>query len=126
MNKVTLIGHLCQNAESATTQDGRPYIKLRMAVNHKVKGQDSVMFITAFYATKSQNIAQYLVKGRQVYVEGSFTLATYTDRNNQVVPAMTVNAYAVELLGSTEKQSTQAPQQNNANNNKSYDDGLPF
>lgn len=126
MNKVTLIGHLCQNAESATTQDGRPYIKLRMAVNHRVKGQDSVMFITAFYATKSQNIAQYLVKGRQVYVEGSFTLATYTDRNNQAVPAMTVNAYAVELLGSTEKQNAQAPQQNNTNNNKPYDDGLPF
>lgn len=72
-------------------------------------------------------MAQYLVKGRQVYVEGSFTLATYTDRNNQAVPAMTVNAYAVKLLGSTEKPSpAQGVQQKPQTNNQTYDDGLPF
>lgn len=126
MNKVTLIGHLCQDSERNTTQDGRPYLKFRMAVNHRVKGQNAAMFVTVFYPTKSENISQYLTKGRQIYVEGTFTLATYTDRNNQVVPAMTVNAYAVELLGSTERQNAQATQQNNTNNNKPYDDGLPF
>ena len=130
MNKVTLIGHLCQNAEQGTTADGKTYVKIRLAVNQRMKGQDTVLFVTAF--SRSEAAVPYLVKGKQVYVEGSFSLSTYISRDNQPLPSMTVNASHLELLGGPDRQQSapqSAPQQSyNAAPKQSapQNDGLPF
>ncbi len=82
LNRVTLIGNLGQNPVLRTTHGGHEVAKLRMATN-EIYLDDSKQKQTVIewhdvecWGKLAKNAAEYLTKGRLVYVEG----ALRTDR----------------------------------------------
>lgn len=64
---------------------------------YKEKGIDKTLWISCFinYETK---IGEYLKTGVPVYVNGDITISTYTTRDGQILPSVTMSVKRIELL----------------------------
>ena len=82
VNKVILLGNLGRDAETRFTPSGVSVSSLRIATNRRYKDQqtgewkDEVEWhsVTLW---RSENLAQYLTKGKQVYIEGRLQTRSY-------------------------------------------------
>lgn len=106
VNKVILIGHLGRDAETRYTPSGVPVTRFTLATNRRVKDPSTGEWkdetdwhnITVW---RQENLAQYLTKGKQVYIEGRLQTRSYEDRESgQKRYATEVVAEEVFLLGS--------------------------
>ena len=87
VNKVILIGHLGRDAETRYTPAGVPVTRFTLATNRRVKDASTGEWkdetdwhnITVW---RQENLAQYLTKGKQVYVEGRLQTRSYDDRDS--------------------------------------------
>jgi len=86
VNKVILIGHLGKDPEVKYTQGGMPVAKFTLATNDRQKDKDGQWQdhtewhnIVAFQRT-AEVVAQYLKKGRQVYIEGTLRTGSWEDK----------------------------------------------
>ncbi|MBO8435558.1 MAG: single-stranded DNA-binding protein [Spirochaetes bacterium] len=76
INSVVLVGRLTREATLRYTQSGSPVLSFTLAVNRSKRNADGswtdeASFIDCVYfAPNSQNISQYLIKGKQVAVQG--------------------------------------------------------
>ena len=76
INSVVLVGRLTREANLRYTQSGSPVVSFTIAVNRSKRNADGswtdeASFIDCVYfAPNSQNISQYLVKGKQIAVQG--------------------------------------------------------
>jgi single-strand DNA-binding protein len=82
VNKVILIGHLGRSAETAYTASGIAVTKFSVATNRRWKDKESDEWKDAVEWTnvvlwRGEKVAQYLAKGKQVYVEGRIATRTY-------------------------------------------------
>ena len=85
LNKVMLIGHLGKDAETRHTQSGTAVTNFTLATSWRVKNQqtgewreetdwhDIVMW-------KAENVAAYLQKGKQVFIEGRLQTRSWEDQ----------------------------------------------
>ena len=104
VNKVILIGHLGRDAETKFTPGGAAVTKFSVATNRRWKDKDSGEWkeetdwsnVTLW---RSENLANYLTKGKQVYVEGRLQTRSYEDKDGKKVYATDVVAEDVILLG---------------------------
>jgi single-strand DNA-binding protein len=104
VNKVILIGHLGRDAETAFTASQIPVTKFSVATNRRWKDQQTGDWKeetnwTNVVLWRSENLAQYLTKGKQVYVEGRIQTRSYDDKDGKKVYATEVVAEDVILLG---------------------------
>jgi single-strand DNA-binding protein len=104
VNKVILIGHLGRDAETAFTASQVSVTKFSVATNRRWKDQQSGEWKeetdwTRVTLWKGENVAPYLVKGTQVYVEGRLQTRSYDDKDGKKVWATDVIAENVILLG---------------------------
>ena len=104
VNKVILVGHLGRDAETSFTASQISLTKFSVATNRSVKDRDSGEWKeetdwTRVVLWKAENLAQYLVKGKQVYVEGRLRNYSYDDKDGKKVYATEVVAEEVFLLG---------------------------
>lgn len=87
LNKVQLIGHLGRDAETKHTAGGTAVTNFSIATGRRVKGQggewrdetdwhDIVLW-------RGENVAPYLVKGAQVYIEGRLQTRSWDDQSGQ-------------------------------------------
>ena len=60
--------------------------------------------------TRAENLANYLLKGKQVYVEGRLQTRSYDDKDGKKVYATEVIAEEVVLLGGQAEGQSGAPQ----------------
>lgn len=105
VNKVILIGHLGRDAETRYTPSGVAVTRFTLATNRRVKDpatgewKDETDWhnITVW---RQENLAQYLTKGKQVYVEGRLQTRSYEDRDGQKRYITEVVADEIFLLGS--------------------------
>jgi single-strand DNA-binding protein len=103
VNKVILIGHLGRDAETKFTPGGAAVTKFSVATNRRWKDKDSGEWkeetdwsnVTLW---RSENLANYLTKGKQVYVEGRLQTRSYEDKDGKKVYATDVVADDVILL----------------------------
>jgi single-strand DNA-binding protein len=103
VNKVILIGHLGRDAETKFTPGGTSVTKFSVATNRRWKDQQSGEWkeetdwsnVTLW---KGENVANYLTKGKQVYVEGRLRNRSYEDKDGKKVYATEVVAEDVILL----------------------------
>ena len=87
LNKVMLIGNLTADPEVRPTQSGVPLTELRLAVNRVLSGRNdgerreetTFLDITCWNRT-AEFAAQYLCKGRCVFVEGRLQQDTWEDK----------------------------------------------
>jgi single-strand DNA-binding protein len=108
MIKMQVIGHLGQDA-TVNTVNGKTVINFSVAHSEKYKNKDGVeidksIWVSAAYWTDRVNVAMYLKKGTQVYLEGSPEAKTYTNKNNEVIPQLQIRVAVLNLLSSSKTQ----------------------
>lgn len=104
VNKVILIGHLGKDAETKFTPAGVPCTKFSVATNRRWKDQQTGEWKEEtdwanIVLWRSENVAQYLTKGKQVYVEGRLQTRSWDDKDGKKQYMTEVVADEVILLG---------------------------
>ncbi len=104
VNKVILVGHLGRDAETAFTPSQVSVTKFSVATNRRWKDQQSGEWKeetdwSRVVLWRAENLAPYLTKGKQVYVEGRLQTRSYEDKDGKKVYATEVVADDVILLG---------------------------
>lgn len=108
-NKVILVGNLGRDPEMRHTPQGDPVCSFSMATNERRKGgEDSVTwFKVTLWGKKAEAAAQYLVKGRPVYIEGRLRVEEWTDRDGKPRHTLEVNATEMQFIGGGERSDDQ-------------------
>jgi single-strand DNA-binding protein len=106
VNKVILIGHLGKDAETKFTPSGISISKFSLATNRRTKDQQSGEWkdITDWHnivVWKTENVANYLLKGTRIYVEGRLETRSYDDKEGQkkYFTEVVCEAQSLVLLG---------------------------
>jgi single-strand DNA-binding protein len=86
VNKVILIGHLGKDAETKFTASGVAKTTFTVATNRRVKDQGTGDWKDEtdwhnIVLWRSENVANYLLKGKQIYVEGRLSTRSYDDKD---------------------------------------------
>ena len=84
VNKVILVGHLGRDAETKFTPAGVSVTSFSVATNRRWKDQQSGEWKEEtdwanVVLWRQENLANYLTKGKQVYVEGRLQTRSYDD-----------------------------------------------
>jgi single-strand DNA-binding protein len=104
VNKVILIGHLGRDAETAYTASQTAVTKFSVATNRRWKDQQTGEWKeetnwTNVVMWRGENVAPYLTKGKQIFVEGRLQTRSYDDKDGKKVWTTEVVAEDVILLG---------------------------
>jgi len=88
VNKVILLGHLGKDAETKFTPSGVAKTSFSLATSRRWKDQQSGEWKedTTWHNIvlwRSENLANYLLKGKQVYIEGRIDNRSYEDQQGQ-------------------------------------------
>lgn len=143
MNRITLIGNLCNDPTSRTTQSGITCTTFTLAVNRRNRSQTAAegqpeadFFRVTAWRQLGDICAKYLAKGRKVAVVGPVSLNTFKGKDNETHATMEVTADDVEFLSSRSDapaQAAAAPDAAPADENKAPSkyvevetDDLPF
>lgn len=109
--KITLVGNLGRDPETRYTPSGTMNVTFTMAVSRRFNDQSGQQQertnwyrVTAWgkLAETLDRMAQsgYLVKGKQVYVDGRLEAREYQDQQGQNRTSLDVTANELQLLGS--------------------------
>jgi len=104
VNKVILIGHLGKDAETRFTPAGVAVTSFSVATNRRWKDQQTGEWKeetdwAKIVLWRQENLANYLTKGKQVYVEGRLQTRSYDDKEGKKQYMTEVVAEEVILLG---------------------------
>jgi single-strand DNA-binding protein len=104
INKVILIGHLGKDAETRFTPAGIAVTSFSVATNRRWKDQQTGEWKeetdwAKVVLWRQENLANYLTKGKQIYVEGRLQTRTYDDKDGKKQYVTEVVADEVILLG---------------------------
>jgi single-strand DNA-binding protein len=101
VNKAILIGNLGAAPEMKYLPSGKAVCEMRIATSEKVKGEDKTEWHTVIAWEKTaENCAQYLEKGRSVYVEGRIQTRSWDDKKTGEKKYKTeIVAERVQFLG---------------------------
>jgi single-strand DNA-binding protein len=116
VNKVILIGHLGKDAETKFTPGGQARSTFTLATNRRWKDQQSGEWKEEtewhnIVLWRAENLANYLTKGKQIYVEGRLQTRSYEDKDNQKRYFTEVVAEDVVLLGGRDTGAPEYSQQ---------------
>ncbi len=107
VNKVILIGNLGADPERRATAGGNSITTLRIATSEswKDKNTGEMQERTEWHRVKmfgrlADIAAEYLRKGRQVYIEGSLRTDKYTDKDGVERYTTDIIADQMQMLGS--------------------------
>jgi single-strand DNA-binding protein len=104
-NKVILVGNLGRDPELRYTPQGTPVCSFSMATNERRKDKNGEMqdqttwFRVTLWNRQAETAAQYLQKGRPVYIEGRLRVEEYTDRDGKQRHSLEVNATDMQFIG---------------------------
>lgn len=106
MNKVIIIGNLCDNPEAFTTQSGITRSTFRVAVQRRFANANGVReadFLTVVaWRQTAEFCNKYLLKGRKVAVDGSIQTRSYDAQDGSKRYVTEIIADSVEALGGRE------------------------
>ena len=105
VNKVILLGHLGKDAETRYTGSGVPVSKFTLATNRRFKDTQTGDWKEEtdwhnIILWRAENLAPYLTKGKQVYVEGNLRSRSWEDKEGQKRYTTEVVVDEIILLGS--------------------------
>ena len=104
INKVILLGHLGKDAETKFTPSGVAVTNFTLATSRRWKDQQSGEWKeeTEWHRVvmwRSENVSNYLLKGKQVYVEGRLQTRSWEDKDGQKRYTTEIVADDLILLG---------------------------
>ena len=103
-NKVLLMGNLTRDPELRFTSNGSALAKFGLAVNRKYKAgeewKEEVCFVDiTVWGKQAENCAEYLSKGRPVFIEGRLQFSSWETDDGQKRNKLEVVANSVQFLG---------------------------
>lgn len=106
LNKVMLIGNVTRDPELRYIGSGTAVLDLGLAVNRRSKGQngefkEEVTFVTVtIWGKTAENCAEYLSKGRPVFIEGHMRNDNWEDKKTgEKRSKLAIVAENVQFLG---------------------------
>jgi len=109
LNRVFLIGNLTRDPEVRYTPKGTAVTELGLAVNRTYttdqgeKKEETTFIDVEFWGRQAEVVAEYLKKGRPVFIEGRLKLDTWDDKQSgQKRSKMRVVGEGFQFLGSRE------------------------
>ena len=105
INKVILIGNLGRDPELRYTKDGRAVANFTLATNERWRDRDgnnqerTEWHRIVVWEKQAENCAQYLQKGRSVYVEGRLQTREWEDKEGHKRHTTEIVAQNVTFLG---------------------------
>ena len=103
--KMTLVGNLGRDAELRYTPKGTAVLDFSVATNERwtdaagAQQELTQWFRVTVWGRQAESLKPFLVKGKQVLVEGRFRLREYTDREGKHRVSLDVRADNLILLG---------------------------
>ena len=138
INKLIVLGYAGNDAELKFTAGGKPVANFSVAVNESFKNSngDNVDRVEWFRCVAWNGLAelcgQYILRGKQVYLEGRLQTRKYDDRNGNPRTSTEVVVSTLRLLGGPRDESSHAEadqgSEASATGNGSADDpeDIPF
>ena len=139
VNKVILIGNLGRDPEVRFTTNGRAVARFSIATTEVWKDAEgnrqerTEWHNIVVWGKQGETCAQYLAKGRQVYVEGSIRNSSYDDKSGNKRYVTEIVAQRVRFLGGgggtrlAPEAEGQAPGETPASGEPApIDDDIPF
>lgn len=130
VNKVILLGNLGKDPEVRYLDNDRVRASFSLATHETYRNKEGVRT----KATEWHNIVlwsslakiaeQYLVKGKQVYIEGRLATRSYLDKEGQTKSIVEITGQRLVLLGRGEDQ--ERSRESNDVHEAIIEDGLPF
>lgn len=105
-NKITLVGNLGRDPELRYTPTGMPVCSFTLATNERRKDKSgetqdvTTWFKVTVWGKRGETAAQYLTKGRPIYIEGRLRVEEWTDRDGKARHTLEVNATDMQFIGS--------------------------
>ena len=106
VNKVILVGNLGRDPELRYTQNGQAVANFTLATSENWKDKNTgerqertEWHRIVVWGRVGENCAQYLSKGRTVYIEGRLQTREWEDKEGQKRKTTEINAQTVQFLG---------------------------
>ena len=105
-NKIIIVGYLGRDPELRYTPDGTAVCDFSVATTERKKNKSGEMqdvttwFRVTFWRRQAEFASQYLVKGKQVYIEGRLSMSEYQDRDGNTRTSLQVNGTDIHFVGS--------------------------
>ena len=100
VNKAIIVGRITQDLELKTTNNGREVVSFSIATNQNwtdqsgQKQEKTDFHNIVFWGKQAATIAQYCVKGQELYVEGRLETRSWDDDSGK-------KNYRTEIIGNT-------------------------
>ncbi len=113
-NRVLLMGNLTRDPELRYIPSGSAVVNLRLAVNRTYKNQsgeskEEVTFVNVVvWGKQAENCAEYLSKGRPVFVEGRLQSRQWETDDGQKRSVLEVVADRVQFLERKQRSGSEA------------------
>lgn len=91
MKKIVLIGNVGREPVERVNSKGTAFYEFSLAVN---EGNDEALWVSVIITGNRSKVLPYIVKGKQLYIEGSFSVDVFKGS-----PSVTVFANELLLLG---------------------------
>lgn len=104
LNKIQLIGHVGKDAEVTNFEKGGNATKFSLATTNKWtnkngESQEKTVWHNVVFFGKSDKLAQYITKGKPIYVEGSMNNRSYEKQDGSKGYISEVVASNIQFLG---------------------------
>lgn len=139
LNRCEFIGRLGKDPETRYAPDGGAICNFSLAVGWKTSGKEGTEWVRVVaFGKLGQICADYLTKGKQVYVSGRMTTRKWTDKDSgQDRYSTEIVADQLQMLGGKNDESEQRPaskpasrqparESQPASNLADMDDDIPF
>ena len=110
MNKIVLIGRICAAPELKSTQNGKRFADITLAVDRPKAADGSKkadFFDCRAWEQKAELICRYLTKGDSVVIIGSMHFENYTDREGNKRRAARVAVREIEFCGTRKEREAE-------------------
>ena len=137
INHAVLIGRLTRDAELKYTNSGTAICRISIAVNRRRKvdeqwTEEANFFEVVIWGKMGESIAQYLVKGKQVGIEGELRQNKW-EQDGQPRSKVEIVANNVQLLGgkmgeraSNQRTGSDKPSPVEGSPKDDFEDDIPF
>ena len=142
VNKVILVGNLGRDAELRYTTGGTAVATLNMATtetwNDKTgqRQERTEWHRVVLWGKTAESLAEYLIKGKQIYIEGRLQTRQWDDKDGNKRYTTEVRSDRVVLLGGGERRGGTSGESSNDSGNNDFqntsspeavtDDDIPF
>ena len=125
--KITAIGNLTRDSQLRTLSSGETVLNFSIARNDR-RTKEATYIECAVWGKLGQSIAQYLLRGKQVYVDGELGMRKWEGQNGPQT-SLTCRVREIEILGGGQQGQSQGQpsgDQSGAPSHGDMDDEIPF